>query len=136
MSLDEPLASKSSATTPLAHRWFGISASGAASFVVFTAAAMLVYPGGTPDQPHRRAYSFFTNCFSDLGRTRTFDDHSNLAARTLFTLAMVAGAISLITFFRAFATTTASYRPANRRMAARLSHTGAILGLGAAACFV
>lgn len=97
---------------------------------------MVVYPGGTPDEPNRKAYSFFTNCFSDLGRTRTFDGHSNLASRLLFTSAMLVGAMSLFVFFRAFARVTAGYRQDHRRAAARLSHVGALTGIVAAGCFI
>jgi hypothetical protein len=117
-------------------RGFDLSAAGAALFVLLTAAAMLVYPGGTIDDHARRGYSFFTNCFSDLGRTRTFDGQGNWPARVLFTSAMIVAAGSIIKFFRAFAVAAASWRHLGRRAAARLGFAGSILGVAAGLCFV
>ena len=38
-------------------------------FVVLTAAAMFIYPGGTNTDKTTAGYSFLGNFFSDLGRT-------------------------------------------------------------------
>ena len=105
-------------------------------FVLLTAAAMIVYPGGTIDDHTRRGYSFFTNCFSDLGRTRTFDGNGNLPARMLFMAAMIDAAATLIVFFRTFAVAAGSWRRLGSRAAARLSFAGAMLGVASAVCFV
>lgn len=109
---------------------------GAVLFILLTAAAMFVYPGGTPGEPLLRRYSFFANCFSDLGRARTFVGRSNRIAQVLFIAAMVIGAGALAIFFRAFAVATARSRADSPRIARHLSHVASLLGIMSAACFV
>jgi hypothetical protein len=118
------------------YRWFGWAALGAVLFIVLTAAAMLVYPGGTPNEPLRHRYSFFKNCFSDLGRTRTFAGQTNRVSQVLFITAMVIGAAVLALFFRAFAVVTARGRKNSRAIARHLSHVGALFGIATAICFI
>jgi hypothetical protein len=117
-------------------RDFAIAVAGTSAFVILTAVAMLLYPGGTPDDPTRPGYSFFINVLSDLGRSRAFNGRANFPSRVLFATGMFLGAIALVSFFRAFAATTASYRQGQKRAAARLSHAGSIIGIAAAGCFV
>jgi len=101
------------------------------AFMLLTAAAMVVFPGGTIQNHAEAHYLFFENPFSDLGRTRLFNGRPNAVAMTLFMTAMVAGAIGLAGFFIAFAGTMRTSR--NVRV---LSLGGAALGILAAACFV
>lgn len=84
-------------------RVFELVAAGCVLFVVLTALAMLVYPGGTITDPTTRGYSFFTNFFSDLGRTETRGGHPNLLAAALFFIALTGAGSALVTFFLAFA---------------------------------
>lgn len=84
-------------------RVFELVAAGCVLFVVLTALAMLVYPGGTITDPTTRGYSFFTNFFSDLGRTETRGGHPNLLAAALFFIALTGAGTALIAFFLAFA---------------------------------
>jgi len=112
-------------------RRFLAVAIGSVLFFIFSSIAMVVFPGGTTLEPRRRGYSFFTNFFSDLGRTRTISNRPNLSSMILFLLAMTFGAEALALFFITF--TTCIDR---RRRALRLSRFGAILGVGSAICFV
>ena len=72
---------------------------GAIQFLVFTTYAMTIYPGGTIHNHSLDVYSFFTNYFSDLGRTRTFNGASNWACHTLFKTALTILGICIILFF-------------------------------------
>lgn len=60
---------------------------------------MLVYPGGNRADFTTDNYDFFSNFFSDLGRSESFLGGSNLASRTLFTTALTIIGISLIFYF-------------------------------------
>ena len=60
---------------------------------------MTIYPGGTIHNHSLETYSFFTNYFSDLGRTRTFDGTSNWACHTLFKTALTISGICIMLFF-------------------------------------
>jgi hypothetical protein len=71
-------------------------------FVVLTAVAMLVYPGGTITDHASRGYRFFENYFSDLGLTRARSGAVNLPAMLLFMVALVSVALALSAFFLAF----------------------------------
>lgn len=72
---------------------------GALQFVLLTAVAMWLYPGGTIHEPDLESYSFFTNYFSDLGRTYTFDRTSNVLCHNIFKLTLSITGGSLILFF-------------------------------------
>jgi hypothetical protein len=109
---------------------------GALLFILLTAAAMLVYPGGTPTEPTRHGYSFFINVFSDLGRTRTFTGESNRLSQILFTIGVMTGGAAMAFFFRAFAGCAAGCWKQGRRTAVHLSRGGALLGMAAAICFI
>jgi len=65
-------------------------------FLVLTAVAMLVYPGGAVYEPDANHYLFFRNSFSDLGATRTPSGHPNLSSNLLFLLALSSIGIALI----------------------------------------
>jgi hypothetical protein len=68
-------------------------------FIVFTIAAMLIYPGGTFENPGATRHIFFKNFFSDLGRTVTPDGQTNMLAAALFFLALSFAGVGLILFF-------------------------------------
>ncbi len=91
-------------------RVFGIVAAVCALFVVFTTAAMFLYPGGTGPITSTHGYQFFVNFFSDLGRTRTQSGATNYPSMLLFASAMIAvgggAAAFFVTFARYFATHT------------------------------
>jgi hypothetical membrane protein len=74
---------------------------GCVQFVVLTAVAMLVYPGGTVADPASHGYAFFRNFFSDLGRTKTTLGAPNTASFLLFFVALTLAGLGLILFFTA-----------------------------------
>jgi hypothetical protein len=81
---------------------FGFIAFVCVLFVVLTATAMLLFPGGRQQDPTSTGYHFFLNFFSDLGATTTRSGADNLASMVLFMSALVSLATVLVLFFLAF----------------------------------
>lgn len=102
-----------------------------AQFVALTLLAMLFYPGGTNADKTTAGYAFFTNFFSDLGRTVAHNNQPNPIASLLFPLALAGAGAGLILFFIAF---MRFFRQSALTRA--LSGIGALLGVGAGLCFV
>jgi hypothetical protein len=75
---------------------------GILAFLVLTTLAMFIYPGGTGLNKASAGYQFFTNFFSDLGRTMAHNGQSNALASLMFTVAMFCAGGGLIVFFIAF----------------------------------
>lgn len=71
-------------------------------FVVLTAVAMLVYPGGTIMDHAAKGYRFFENYFSDLGLTRSRSGAANVPSMLCFSVALISVALALGAFFLAF----------------------------------
>ena len=71
-------------------------------FVVLTAVAMLVYPGGVYTDPGSQGYRFFENYLSDLGQTQTLSGVPNFPSMLFWIVAMVSVALALCAFFLAF----------------------------------
>ena len=71
-------------------------------FLLFTASAMLLYPGGTKSDHDTTGYDFLNNFFSDLGRTLTFNGEEKNASFYLFTSALISTGISTIALFLLF----------------------------------
>jgi hypothetical membrane protein len=65
-------------------------------FLLLTAIAMLVYPGGAVYEPNASRYLFFRNFFSDLGATVTPSGRPNLASHVLFAIALGSVGLALI----------------------------------------
>ncbi len=123
-----------SPTTPFWYRHlFGIVAGVCALFVVLTALAMFLYPGGTVPVAATRGYQFFVNFFSDLGQTRTQSGAWNYPSMVLFTTAMTTVGVGLGTFFVAFAKVFASR--VTQVWALRLNRVATAVGMVAAVCF-
>ncbi len=84
-------------------RWgskpFWLALLGCLQFVLLTAVAMWVYPGGSAANPRSLGYSFFGNFFSDLGLTVTRTGHSNWPSLILFVTALTIAGLGLIVFF-------------------------------------
>ncbi|HQV69878.1 MAG TPA: hypothetical protein PLJ62_05475 [Thermoflexales bacterium] len=112
-------------------RAFQIVIAACAQFVVLTAIAMLVYPGGTSSDKATSGYSFFTNFFSDLGRTVAHNTQPNTIASVLFPVALTGAGAGLILFFIAF---TQFFRQS--ALTRVLSFVGTLFGLGAGVCFI
>ncbi|HEX6496039.1 MAG TPA: hypothetical protein VF018_11180 [Acidobacteriaceae bacterium] len=65
-------------------------------FVLLTAIAMLIYPGGAVYQRDANHYLFFRNFFSDLGATVTPSGRPNLPSHILLAIALGTVGIALI----------------------------------------
>jgi hypothetical membrane protein len=94
-------------------------------FVILTAVAMLVYPGGTIVDSAAQGYRFFENYFSDLGLTRSRSGAANVAAMLLFSVALVCVALALGAFFPAF-TQFCAAAPRALRLSRRAALVGSI----------
>lgn len=101
------------------------------AFLVLTTLAMFIYPGGTSANKTTTGYQFFTNFFSDLGRTVAHDGQPNGVASLLFTVAMVVAGGGLALFFVAF--TRFFTRPTLHRV---LSALGTVFGVLASLGFM
>lgn len=97
---------------------------GCVQFVVLTAVAMWLYPGGTYDDPTTEGYSFFGNYFSDLGLTETLLGESNRISSLLFATALALAGICLVLFFMVM-----PHHFTNRREARLLSVAGSAFGV-------
>ncbi|MAJ43853.1 MAG: hypothetical protein CMF96_03785 [Candidatus Marinimicrobia bacterium] len=53
-------------------------------FIIFNFIAMILYPGGTYQNPDLEIYKFTQNYFSDLGRTLTMDQTQNFFSSFIF----------------------------------------------------
>lgn len=115
----------------LRRRIFDLIIGGCLLFVALTALAMLVYPGGTATDPTTRGYSFFTNFFSDLGRTQARNGQPNTLAAALFFVALNGAGAALIAFALAFARFFT-----RTRWDRALALLGALAGVVAGACFI
>lgn len=132
--------SVSTATTPVpapatVHFWritvFQIVIAASLAFVAVTILAMFAYTGGTNANPQNPGYSFFTNFFSDLGRTVSYNGLPNPISRVLFSTALTCAGAGLALFFIAF--TQFFVTPHWARV---LSFVGSLFGIGAGICFI
>ena len=85
-------------------RAFLLSGLGILQFFVVTLLCMFLYSGGTILQPELDVYSFTSNFFSDLGRTRTFTDQPNTLVFVLFTTTVVLAGLATVLFSVMFPT--------------------------------
>jgi hypothetical protein len=112
-------------------RVFSLIAIGCILFVILSAVAMLFYPGGSASDPTIRGYSFFTNFFSDLGRTQARNGQPNAPAAILFFIALTFAGAALIAFF------IARVRFFKRtRLDQILARIGSLIGIVAGVCFI
>jgi hypothetical protein len=100
-------------------------------FIVLTVAGMFFYPGGTRAEPGTTGYSFWSNFFSDLGRTATYSGDSNTVSMSLFvtalSLAAMAFALTFVAMPRLFA---------GHRTAGKLALVGSIFGVVSAISYL
>lgn len=110
-------------------RWrrdvFDLVALACVLFVILTAVAMLLYPGGTIVDPTATGYHFFENYLSDLGLTRSRSGAANGPTMLLFIVALVSVALALGVFFLAF-TRLCAAAPRALRLSRRAALVGAI----------
>ena len=100
-------------------------------FLALTTLGMFIYPGGTNFDKTTVGYQFFTNFFSDLGRTVAHNGVPNGIASPLFTLAMTLAGGGLALFFVSFS--RLFVQPAWVRVVGLI---GTGFGVIAGACFV
>jgi hypothetical protein len=100
-------------------------------FVMASATAMWLYPGGTFLDPSTTRYLFFQNFMSDLGNATTWGRHSNQIGATLFVGSELVMAVALIAFFAGLVSLHSS-QGASRRWA----RVGGAAGLLAGVCFM
>ena len=103
---------------------------GALQFLLLTAYAMWVYPGGTIHERGLEYYSFFTNYFSDLGRTKNFRGELNTTCHNIFKITLTISGICIMLFF--------SLLPSVFKSEASkfLSWCGMFFGIVAGACYI
>ncbi len=70
-------------------------------FLILTVLAMFLYPGGTASDSTTAGYQFFSNFFSDLGRTVSHSGVANTASAALFVVALTIAGLGLAAFFLA-----------------------------------
>ncbi len=104
---------------------------GILAFLALTTLAMFIYPGGTGINKSSAGYQFFTNFFSDLGRTVAHNGAPNTIASLMFTAAMFCAGGGLIVFFIAF---TRFFRHTMVERVISLIATG--FGVLAGVCFI
>ncbi|PWI47087.1 hypothetical protein CEE45_13620 [Candidatus Heimdallarchaeota archaeon B3_Heim] len=73
---------------------------GTLQFIILTFIAMIFYTGGTRIDETAQGYSFFTNFFSDLGRTVAYSGKGNLISVILFIVALVGLGLTFLSYFR------------------------------------
>ncbi|MHA1488132.1 MAG: hypothetical protein ACTSRI_00340 [Promethearchaeota archaeon] len=75
---------------------------GCIQFIFFTFIGMLFYAGGTYIDPTIPGYSFFSNYFSDIGRTVAYSGEPNTVSFICFSIAFFMVGVLLIPSFLAF----------------------------------
>lgn len=78
---------------------FPLTVIGSIQFIALTIIAMITYQGGTRLDPTSKGYSFFSNFFSDLGRTISYSGEVNTVSAVLFFVAMVGLGLSFLGYF-------------------------------------
>jgi hypothetical protein len=112
-------------------RPFQFSTSACVQFVLLSAIAMLLYPGGSHADPASRGYSFFNNFFSDLGLTVTPNGTPNTASMILFVTSLTLAGLGLVAYF--IAAPQFFWR---ERLLRVLSVLGSIFGVLSGLCYI
>ncbi len=108
----------------------GISVLGIIQFFILTSLAMYYYPGGVLHDRTTVGYSFFTNFFSDLGRTVALNRQLNTTSHYIFKTALTLTGISMFCFFSVLPTL---FKNKSAKILAILTM---LAGFGAAYCYV
>ncbi len=78
---------------------FPLSVIGGVQFIILTFIAMITYKGGTRLDPTSKGYSFFSNFFSDLGRTISYSGEVNTVSAVIFFVALIGLGLSFLGYF-------------------------------------
>lgn len=68
-------------------------------FLILLLIAAILYPGGTILEEQLQVYSFNYNFLSDMGRTHAINGTVNFLSSSIFLLALIIGALSIIGFY-------------------------------------
>jgi hypothetical protein len=112
-------------------RPFRLTTLACVQFVVLSAIAMLLYPGGSRADPASGRYSFFNNFFSDLGLTTAINGAPNTASMILFIIGLTVAGLGLVLFF-----VTAPQFFQRERFLRVLSALGSLFGALSGLCFI
>ena len=106
-----------------------IGAIGGIQYIVITAIAMFIYPGGSQSDPNAEGYTFFGNYFSDLGHSVAINGQVNTISQILYILATAVYGVSLIIF--SFKAVTSFKEKGKGKIAGKISLVSGILaGIG------
>lgn len=108
---------------------FLLAMAGCVQFLVLSAVAMPLYPGGNYSDNSTAGYEFHRNFFSDLGRTVAHNGDSNTVSMVLFIIGLSLAGLALIIFFLAVPPHFAENRT-SRRLSLIGSTVGVISGIG------
>lgn len=100
-------------------------------FFVNTFLAIIFYPGGTYRDPNTVGYHFFSNFFSDLGRTTNFNGNSQSLSFFLFNSSLIIIGLTIIPFFILLP----SLFNKNRKMQTIIK-LGCLFGMIAGLCYI
>ncbi len=107
-----------------------LSILGAIQFFILSSLAMEYYPGGTIHDRSSEGYSFFTNYFSDLGRTRSWSGENNWTSNILFKISLTGVGLSLSLFFLMISTL---FKNAEAKLLAIIA---SVAGIISALCYI
>ncbi len=77
---------------------FLLAMAGCVQFLVLSAVAMPLYPGGNYSDNSTAGYEFHRNFFSDLGRTVAHNGDSNTVSMVLFIIGLSLAGLALIIY--------------------------------------
>ena len=83
----------------LEHLAYRLPLYGVILFLIFNFTAILLYPGGTYQNPELEIYRFTQNYFSDLGRTLTMDQTQNFFSSFIFNNSLILIGILFALFY-------------------------------------
>ena len=78
---------------------FRLTVIGSIQFLILSVIAMFTYRGGTRLDPASKGYSFFSNFFSDLGRTVSYSGETNTVSAFIFFFALIGLGLSFLGYF-------------------------------------
>ncbi|MHA2100126.1 MAG: hypothetical protein ACW99A_15735, partial [Candidatus Kariarchaeaceae archaeon] len=78
---------------------FPLTVIGIIQFLILSIIAMFTYKGGTRLDPTSKGYSFFSNFFSDLGRTISYSGEVNTVSAFIFFITLIGLGLSFLGYF-------------------------------------
>ncbi|MHA1542528.1 MAG: hypothetical protein ACTSQH_06105 [Candidatus Hodarchaeales archaeon] len=78
---------------------FPLTVIGSVQFLILSIIAMFTYKGGTRLDQTSKGYSFFSNFFSDLGRTISYSGEVNTVSAVIFFITLIGLGLSFLGYF-------------------------------------